>query len=153
MSRPEDRDPILPNAPPPYTQPQENAGATVPNEPPPKYEPPKGEYPATYQGGYPPQGGYAGQGGYQTTPPSVILVTTQFGPHSQQLQCPHCMAHVMTNTDYQAGGLTWLAAGLICLFGCWLGCCLIPFCINDLQDVHHTCPNCNRLVGVCKRLD
>lgn len=62
MSRPDDREPILPNAPPPYTQPQENVGAAIPNEPPPKYEPPKGEYPATYQGGYPPQGGYPGQG-------------------------------------------------------------------------------------------
>ncbi|XP_067655552.1 lipopolysaccharide-induced tumor necrosis factor-alpha factor homolog isoform X2 [Haliotis asinina] len=150
MSRPEDRDPILPTAPPPYTQPQENPGATIPNEPPPKYEPPKGEYPATYQGGYPPQAGYAGRGGYQTTQPSVILVTTQFGPHSQQIQCPHCMAHIMTNTDHQAGGLTWLAAGLICLFGCW-PCVPLPFCIGECQNVAHYCPLCFAHVGTFNR--
>lgn len=37
-------------------------------------------------------------------------------------------------------------------FRCWLGCCLIPFCIQDLQDVKHICPNCSKVVGVYRRI-
>jgi lipopolysaccharide-induced tumor necrosis factor-alpha factor len=37
--------------------------------------------------------------------------------------------------------------GMLILFGLWLGCCLIPLCINSLKDVEHYCPNCNALIG------
>lgn len=34
----------------------------------------------------------------------------------------------------------------------WLGCCLIPFCINGAKDVVHSCPNCQRMVGRYTRM-
>ena len=43
----------------------------------------------------------------------------------------------MTEATYRPGLLTWLIAGGVCLVGCWLGCCLIPFCIDGVQDVEH----------------
>ncbi|XP_013397770.1 cell death-inducing p53-target protein 1 homolog isoform X3 [Lingula anatina] len=150
-----------------------------PVEPPPQYEPPKsqypppGGYPQGQPGGYPPaQGGYPqGQPGYQPPPgqpgystqtttviasqpptTTVIVAQTSFGPRSRSMQCPYCQAHITTSVNYHSGGLTWLIAGLICIFGCWLGCCLIPFCIDDMQDATHSCPNCNRTLGTYHRL-
>ncbi|XP_013397753.1 cell death-inducing p53-target protein 1 homolog isoform X1 [Lingula anatina] len=130
----------------------------------PGYQPPPGQ-----PGGYgpPPQGAYPQQGGgypagysTQTTtviasqPPTttVIVAQTSFGPRSRSMQCPYCQAHITTSVNYHSGGLTWLIAGLICIFGCWLGCCLIPFCIDDMQDATHSCPNCNRTLGTYHRL-
>ncbi|KAK3096218.1 hypothetical protein FSP39_024583 [Pinctada imbricata] len=69
-----------------------------------------------------------------------------------RLLCPYCRADITTSIEYEAGALTWLTSGVLCLVGCWLGCCLIPFCINDLQDVKHKCPNCNNIVGINRRL-
>ena len=37
-------------------------------------------------------------------------------------------------------------------FSCWLGCCLIPFCIDTCKDVIHTCPNCRAPLGKFNRL-
>ncbi|KAJ8299554.1 hypothetical protein KUTeg_023614 [Tegillarca granosa] len=122
-----------------------------PNEPPPKYEDGNFQQPTAY----PPQQGY--QSMAQTTVYTQQPIVLQqhimrYGPDPQLIQCPHCSTQVTTTVMTEAGAITWLASGLICLVGCWLGCCLIPFCINDLQDVKHTCPNCNRVVGIYRRI-
>ncbi|CAH1787014.1 unnamed protein product [Owenia fusiformis] len=134
----------------PYPQPgQQMPGKEYPQEPPPKYEAPGGAGAPGYppQGAYPPQGSYP-QGSYpqgyqqqtvmaQPVQQTVIVQSSQLGPHPKMMECPHCHATVTTTVTYQSGGLTWLSAGLLCLFGCWMGCCLIPFCIDDLQDADH----------------
>ena len=38
----------------------------------------------------------------------------------------------------------------LCCVGCDLGCCFIPFCINDLKDANHDCPNCGSRIGTKK---
>ncbi|KPP57362.1 hypothetical protein Z043_124927, partial [Scleropages formosus] len=68
-----------------------------------------------------------------------------------QLVCPVCSQTVVTQMKYSAGTMTWLACAGLFIFGCAYGCCLIPFCVNDLQDVTHQCPNCNSVLGVYKR--
>ena len=35
---------------------------------------------------------------------------------------------------------------------CLLGCCLIPFCVDSLMDVRHTCPVCLPELFLYKRL-
>ena len=40
-------------------------------------------------------------------------------------------------------GTFGVAAGL-CFFGCW-PCSPIPFCIDDLKDAQHRCPNCRQV--------
>ena len=74
------------------------------------------------------------------------------GPGSVMCVCPACHATITTTTVYEAGGLCWLVCLLLCIFGFVLGCCLIPFCINDCKDVVHKCPNCNALIGKYTRL-
>lgn len=37
-------------------------------------------------------------------------------------------------------------------FSCWLGCCLIPCCIPECQDIEHRCPNCKAHLGTFRRL-
>ncbi|XP_006822651.1 LITAF domain-containing protein-like [Saccoglossus kowalevskii] len=70
-----------------------------------------------------------------------------------QQQCPSCHQHIVTRMDYEFGLLVWLIAGLICIVGGWLGCCLIPFCIPALQDVTHHCPNCTTYLGRYDRVN
>jgi len=70
-----------------------------------------------------------------------------------QTQCPHCGASVTTRVNTVPGTITWLSCAGLALIGCWLGCCLLPFCIDGLQDQEHFCPNCNRLIGVRRQMD
>ena len=35
---------------------------------------------------------------------------------------------------------------------CWLGCCLIPFCLDGCKDVIHSCPNCHARLGSYRRM-
>nr|AIO04213.1 tumor necrosis factor-alpha [Andrias davidianus] len=60
--------------------------------------------------------------------------------------CPSCQQLVVTRTDTVIGLLPWLLCGGLVVLGLWIGCCLIPFCIEPLKDVNHFCPNCNHLI-------
>ncbi|XP_069066618.1 LITAF domain-containing protein-like isoform X2 [Pleurodeles waltl] len=84
--------------------------------------------------------------------PPVIVVPAPCGDTPVRTTCPACHQQIVTSTRPTPGLLTWLLFGGFILFGCWLGCCLIPFCVDSLQDVNHFCPNCNHLVGRHKRL-
>ncbi|XP_036164102.1 lipopolysaccharide-induced tumor necrosis factor-alpha factor isoform X1 [Myotis myotis] len=102
--------------------------------------------------------------GYYTQPVSVpnanpITVQTvyvqqpvSFFDRPVQMCCPSCNKMIVTQLSYNAGALTWLSCGSLCLLGCIAGCCFIPFCVDALQDVDHYCPNCKALLGTYKRL-
>jgi len=85
--------------------------------------------------------------GGQTT---VIIQQPRFGTQPVLVQCPYCHQQAMTKVEHESGLGTWLICGGMCLFGLSLGCCLIPFCINDLKDARHKCPNCKRTIHVKK---
>eukprot|EP01117_Protostelium_nocturnum_P009300 TRINITY_DN3331_c0_g1_i1.p1 TRINITY_DN3331_c0_g1~~TRINITY_DN3331_c0_g1_i1.p1 ORF type:complete len:141 (-),score=30.51 TRINITY_DN3331_c0_g1_i1:102-524(-) len=105
-----------------------------------------------------PQGGYVVQQQtttYTTSPPPPPVMHTGaifWGEVPQNHVCQFCNANVVTRVNYDSGLLTWLACGGLCLVGCWLGCCFIPFCVDGCKDVVHTCPNCNKLVGKKNRI-
>nr|XP_033770543.1 lipopolysaccharide-induced tumor necrosis factor-alpha factor homolog [Geotrypetes seraphini] len=66
--------------------------------------------------------------------------------------CPSCHNQVITRITHSAGLLAWaICCGLV-LFGCGLGCCLIPFCVDSCLDVNHFCPHCNHLIHKYKQL-
>ncbi|KAL4624452.1 hypothetical protein GN956_G17907 [Arapaima gigas] len=91
-----------------------------------------------------------------TTPPVVtvqrVIVQPSFTNQPVQIQCPACMQLVVTRLEHSSGTATWLICAGLFIFGCAYGCCLIPFCMDDLKDVTHYCPNCNSVLGVYKRL-
>jgi len=83
---------------------------------------------------------------------TVVVNVRNFGPYPQHVTCPSCQANVLTTVDTEAGLLSWILCGGLCLVGCWLGCCLIPCCISSCKDAIHRCPNCHTIVGSYKRL-
>jgi lipopolysaccharide-induced tumor necrosis factor-alpha factor len=90
--------------------------------------------------------------GQHTTVVIARPVMMGLGEYPVQTTCGHCHASVTTSTMYETGTLTWLVAGILILVGCWLGCCLIPFCVDGCKDVIHSCPNCHQIIGRYKRI-
>ncbi|EGR28779.1 hypothetical protein IMG5_168830, partial [Ichthyophthirius multifiliis] len=56
-----------------------------------------------------------------------------------------CLYQRNYNNDIIQSWLTYLYMLFYLLFT--TGCCCIPFCCNNCQDVIHTCPSCNANVG------
>jgi len=99
-----------------------------------------------------------GQPGQQPGPagqqPQTVIVTTQglrLGPDPASITCPTCRQEVITVVQYENGLMTWILVGSCAAVGCWLGCCLIPLCVDDCKDVIHTCPNCRGFLGRYRR--
>jgi lipopolysaccharide-induced tumor necrosis factor-alpha factor len=61
--------------------------------------------------------------------------------------CQHCGNTIQTQVHHEAGTSTWLVCLLCCVIGCDAGCCLIPFCVDELKDTVHTCPSCHVVIG------
>uniref|UniRef100_A0A3Q3LJT9 LITAF domain-containing protein n=1 Tax=Mastacembelus armatus TaxID=205130 RepID=A0A3Q3LJT9_9TELE len=80
------------------------------------------------------------------------LTVTPLGDSPVQIFCPKCHQTVLTKVDYTPGLLTYLFCGGLFFCGFVLGCCLIPFCVDRLRNAKHTCPTCNTVLGVYKRL-
>ncbi|KAI1724364.1 LITAF-like zinc ribbon domain-containing protein [Ditylenchus destructor] len=89
-----------------------------------------------------------------TPQPTYVYVNdiANFGSRQMSMQCPHCHQQVITKVRHSAGLLAWILFGVFILFGCWFGCCLIPFCLESCQDCEHYCSNCNNFLGLYKRL-
>ena len=37
------------------------------------------------------------------------------------------------------------------VLSCWMGCCLIPCCMDECMDKEHSCPNCKAFLGKYRR--
>jgi lipopolysaccharide-induced tumor necrosis factor-alpha factor len=80
-------------------------------------------------------------------PPAIVTINKRWTEIPENHVCQWCGVQGITTTERVPGLLTYLASGAICLVGCWLGCCLVPFCVDSCQDVEHYCPSCRQLVG------
>ncbi|CAG7820294.1 unnamed protein product [Allacma fusca] len=89
-------------------------------------------------------------GAFAGGPPMVVVAPISLTGQPQRMNCPHCHADVLTEVKYKDGRMTHIWALVLCLVGCWC-CCCIPYCIDDLKDVDHECPNCQRHIGTYKR--
>lgn len=70
----------------------------------------------------------------------------EFQKSSFTATCLVCGVTVNTSIKLKVGSLNWVAAGFVCAMGCFLGCCLVPFCVDSLKDVEHRCPTCRSVI-------
>ena len=47
----------------------------------------------------------------------VVVQQPQLGFYPATAYCQTCKENVQTQVDYEVGGLTWLIAGVLCIFG------------------------------------
>mmetsp|Transcript_23730 Transcript_23730/g.60362 ORF Transcript_23730/g.60362 Transcript_23730/m.60362 type:complete len:189 (+) Transcript_23730:50-616(+) len=86
--------------------------------------------------------------------PATVVVQQQsfqqpvvYGRHSVRMTCPTHGTPSHTNPVAEPGLGTWLLCLGLCCIGCDLGCCFIPFCVDDAKDIKHHCANCGTVVG------
>lgn len=87
-----------------------------------------------------------------TQPTPAIVTNVYFGQTPVTMNCFRCQSMIVTATQQNTGVFAWLICMVLIFFGCWFGCCLIPFCMDSCQDVIHTCPNCKAQLGAYRRL-
>ena len=60
-------------------------------------------------------------------------------PNQVRMTCPTHGTPSHTNPVAEPGLGTWLLCLGLCCIGCDLGCCFIPFCVDDAKDTQHPC--------------
>ena len=118
-----------------------------------------GLYPQVPEKGGPPPANYNPPGAVpypqqQHVPAPTTQVITQvqyvqapsFGHRPVNMTCPHCQQNITTATRSESSAMAWILCGALCVFGIW-PCCLIPFCVDSMQAVTHSCPACKITLG------
>ncbi|XP_056144255.1 cell death-inducing p53-target protein 1-like isoform X2 [Lampris incognitus] len=86
-----------------------------------------------------------------TTTVTQMVVSPLLRDVPGQTICPHCQQTVVTKIEHKAGLITWAICCGLAVFGCLL-CCCFPFCMDSCQDVEHSCPICQKVIYIHKRL-
>lgn len=76
----------------------------------------------------------------------TVIVTPAVGPDPTMVCCPSCRQTVVSRMEYENSTRTHVAAGLCCIFGLWVCCCL-PYCMDSCRNGNHYCPNCGSFLG------
>lgn len=79
-----------------------------------------------------------------TQPAPVPVLVTHLRDTSAVVRCPHCSRVDATKVTHQPGKAAWCMCLLMSFMGLICGCCLIPFMVSSLQDVHHSCSHCGK---------
>ncbi|CAO3571140.1 unnamed protein product [Mortierella alpina] len=67
--------------------------------------------------------------------------------------CQHCRHLVLTDITTENGSCTYVGVLALFLLGVTtFGCCLLPLCLTSCKDVMHSCPNCERDIGLYSRI-
>ena len=69
------------------------------------------------------------------------------------LYCKKCGNDDLTVSEAEHSRYAYLACFGLCLCGCAAGCCLIPFCMEDCKDAHHSCSRCGNDLAFKKAFD
>ncbi|XP_043089609.1 lipopolysaccharide-induced tumor necrosis factor-alpha factor homolog [Puntigrus tetrazona] len=92
----------------------------------------------------------------QPVSPQVIIVQPQqmfvrLDDSPTATVCKYCHKSIITNVQYKSGSAAWGMCCLLTLLGLICGFCLIPFCVRGFKDAHHSCPYCNKHLGIYTR--
>ena len=66
--------------------------------------------------------------------------------HPSNMTCPYCGRSIHTKTVSEDSCMAVCLSATLCILGCWCCVCL-PFCLESLQKVEHSCPKCKMLIG------
>ncbi|KAK9530665.1 hypothetical protein VZT92_012153 [Zoarces viviparus] len=80
------------------------------------------------------------------TPAGSVIPVDYLDQTPALTKCPSCEEVVFTETRSRVGHASWTICFFCTLIGCVGGCCLIPFCMSNLRDVHHQCPECRATI-------
>lgn len=138
-----------------YPHPQQ----TMPMPMPPTYDQTQGGYPPPNQGGMYPAMPMPNQQHHQhhihyvpqtqtviEAQPTTILVAPSVGPDPSMVCCPSCRQTVVSRMEYENSTRTHVAAGILCILGCWI-CCCFPYCMDSCRNGNHYCPSCGAFLG------
>jgi lipopolysaccharide-induced tumor necrosis factor-alpha factor len=67
--------------------------------------------------------------------------------HPIQVECPSCHYNGLTKCETHNSTRAYVGCLLLSLIGCNLGCCLIPFCMEDCKNAEHHCNSCGKEVA------
>ena len=62
------------------------------------------------------------------------------------MTCPYCGRSIHTKTVSEDSCMAVFLSASLCILGCWCCVCL-PFCLESLQKVEHSCPKCKLVIG------
>ncbi|EGT59747.1 hypothetical protein CAEBREN_14211 [Caenorhabditis brenneri] len=87
-------------------------------------------------------------------------VTSRASPYNVmpiEMDCPHCQNHIVSHIERVAGVLPWIIFGICAFLGLflfiipWCFCC-VPFFLEQILDVNHSCPACKKFLGRFSRV-
>jgi len=76
---------------------------------------------------------------------TTMMMPSVVSRNPVQMRCPYCNENICTVIKYENNSLVWILTILLFIFCC---CCFcIPLLIDDIKDVIHYCPICNREIA------
>ena len=66
-----------------------------------------------------------------------------FNENSFKCKCFNCGIIIDTKVVRKSEAKVYILCFVMAIVGCFLGCCLIPFCIKKLKRYKHFCPQCD----------
>ncbi|OUM63660.1 hypothetical protein PIROE2DRAFT_9736, partial [Piromyces sp. E2] len=76
---------------------------------------------------------------------TTMMMLSVVSRNPVQMRCPYCNENIVTVIKYENNSLVWILTILLFIFCC---CCFcIPLLIDDIKDVIHYCPICNREIA------
>ena len=89
---------------------------------------------------------------YGTSATTTLTVLSSSVGHwprhrSVRVACASCHNVVDSHVRHEAGCGTVAACASLASVGCFMGCCLLPFAMDDCKDTEHLCPQCGADLG------